>query len=238
MLDIIKKQLVIRKQEILIPIRIEVITFILGILLFIIINEFDNTLVYSFELGSMVAFGCSVLTMLFVGLATFGENFSNAICMGRTRKSFISAYYIITLGYILLNFIICIAFVFIERTIYAIIYPDYVFKFVALSKLSFIIFLFIIFTVLIVPTFVGVLLLKYGKKAFWILWSIWMISTAVLPRLVEKAYTSSNPTIVTIKNSTISMFGSVSISILLLTGGVILIAMFITTVNLTLKQEA
>jgi len=83
-------------------------------------------------------------------------------------------------------------------------------------------------------------LAKYGMKAFWILWAIWMFGCIVLPKMVGRmignSYEHDNSALGEIERRLVSTFGSISTVSWYAIGGAILLLMLVTTINLTRKQ--
>jgi len=240
MLNMIKKQFKLRKEEIVLAGIIECVTFILGMIMLVIIVRFDDTIDKVFELGSIIAFCASLFTTFIMVFATFGVSFNNAICMGRTRKSFVTSYTLVTLCVTCAIIVIALLFSIIEKSLYTFLYPDHIFGYVAVNHITLTIVVAVILIEVIVPMFIGTILAKYGMKAFWILWAIWMFGCVVLPkmvgRMIDNGYEHDDSVLGEIERSLVSTFGSISIVGWYAIGGVILLLMLVTTINLTRKQ--
>jgi len=236
MLNMINKQFRIRKEEIVLAGIIECAIFILGMIMLALVVKFDDTTVKVFELGSIAALSATLFTTALIAFATFGISFNNAICMGRTRKSFVIAYTVVTFCTTCAIIIVAFLFSIIEKILYAIIYPDYIFEYVAMNHVTPIIIIAVILIEVIVPMFIGTLLAKYGMKAFWILWAFWMLGVTVLPKMIKNIYVNDDSVIGEIERKFVSAFGGVSLASWYAIGGVILLLMLITTINLIRKQ--
>jgi len=112
MLNMIKKQFKLRKDEIVLTGIVECVAFVIGMIILALIVKFDNTTDKVFELGSLVAFSMSLFAAFIMVFATFGVSFNNALCMARTRRSFMISYTVVSLcitgGIILLLMIVTI----------------------------------------------------------------------------------------------------------------------------------
>ena len=240
MLNIIKKQFKLRKEEIVLAGIIECVTFILGMIILALLVRFDDTTDTVFELGSIFAFSSTIFTTFIMIFATFGVSFNNAICMGRTRKSFVTSYTVVTLCVTCAIILIAFMFSIIEKSLYTFLYPDHIFGYVAVNHITPFIVVTVILIEVIVPMFIGTILAKYGMKAFWILWAIWMFGCIVLPKMVGRmignSYEHDNSALGEIERKLVSTFGSISIVGWYAIGGAILFLMLVTTINLTRKQ--
>jgi len=236
MLNMIKKQFKLRKEEIVLAGIIECVTFILGMIMLVIIVRFDDTIDKVFELGSIIAFCASLFTTFIMVFATFGVSFNNAICMGRTRKAYVTSYVTVTICMTCSIIIIAFLFTIVEKALCTVIYPNYVFEYVALNHITPLIIVAVILVEVIVPMFIGTLLARYGMKAFWIMWVIWMFGFTVLPRMISNIDINDNSVIGNIGNKLVSELGGISIASWYTVGGILLILMFVTTINLIRKQ--
>ena len=235
-LNLIKKQFKLRKDEIVIVGRIECVTFILGMIMLALIVKFDNTTDKVFELGSIIAIAISLFTTFILIFATFGVSFNNAVCMGRTRKAFVTSYVVVTFCMTCAILIVGFLLSFVERLLCTIIYPNYIFEYVAMNHITPMIVLAIILIEVIVPVFIGTLLARYGMKAFWIMWVIWMFGFTVLPRMMNNIYENDHSVIGEIERKLVSTLGGISIASWYVIGGIVLLLMLVTTINLIRKQ--
>lgn len=111
-----------------------------------------------------------------------GNNLEAA--MGCTRKDFFLSYYLtgflVNIVYVILLAVICMA----ENSIGKILYPDMI---NVIDLLSCIIRWGIPAAVAltVIGGFCGTLVLRFGKKAFWVMWAIWMIVCLGGPRAAE-----------------------------------------------------
>ena len=240
MLNIIKKQFKLRKEEIVLAGIIECVTFILGMIILALLVRFDDTTDTVFELGSIFAFSSTIFTTFIMIFATFGVSFNNAICMGRTRKSFVTSYTVVTLCVTCAIIVIAFLFSIIEKSLYTFLYPNHIFEYVAVNHMTPMIIVAVILIEVIVPMFIGTILAKYGMKAFWILWAIWMFGCVVLPnmvgRMIGNDYEHDGSVLGGIERKLASTFGSINIVGWYAIGGAILLLMLVTTINLTRKQ--
>lgn len=140
----------------------------------------------TFALGSLVMVGVVVFFVLLMGTFGYATEFNLAIGMGVTRKIFTPAYYLTSVVLLLIETGVIYLFFLFERWFVQSMFPqlayekgiEYLFE----SKLLFPGILFIA----ALQILLGVLTLKYGKKAFWGVWVLWMAG-CILPSRIEKA---------------------------------------------------
>lgn len=165
------------------------VVFVLGssligfLVMYVLLLYPDKETVSYFPLGTVL--GCLVSAIycftMAVGMQTY---FNIEISMGCTRKEFFWSYFAVTV----IGNIFCILFLMgictVENTIYAAAYPNlrneiniipYLFKFGIPAAAG----------VSMIGVFCCALLMKFGRKAFWILWFLWMFSFLGLPRIAD-----------------------------------------------------
>lgn len=238
MLDMIKKQFQIRKNELIFLGVSEVVVFILGIIIQALVINFDNTVQSVFELGTSIAFVFSLFALMIIILATFGVNFEYAVGMGRTRKSFLISYISVTLCHTVIVIVTGFILSFIEKLLYTQMYPQYNFDNVILDHISAVVIIAVILAEVIIPMFMGALLLKYKMKAFWIMWAIWMVGTVVLPKLLTSALVNENSRLGVIGRKLTASLGGINITCWIIIGGFIFVIMLISTCNIIKTQQA
>lgn len=238
MLEMIKKQFQIRKNELIFLGVSEVAVFILGVILQVLIFNLDEDVHSVFELGTLIAFCFSLFVLMMFVLATFGVNFEYAVRMGRTRKSFLIAYIAVTLCHTFVAIITGFILSLIEKQLYTQLYSQYFYDNMVLAHITPLIVIVVIFVEVIIPMFVGALLLKYGMKAFWILWAIWMIGTVAIPKIFKSAIENENSVLGIFERKLAASLGGINIAFWIIIGGVILIIMLISTFNMILNQRA
>lgn len=145
-------------------------------------NTTDNEYM---KAGNIMALLLGAIVFLFMGILAIKGDFNLAIGMGKTRKNYVVARYLLSM----LNVLIILGIVWITGTleggIYKVIYPNSVCRF-DLGELLFRpqLVLGILLALPAVILLLGVLLLKYGKIAFWVLWCIWMVGCLGIPRIM------------------------------------------------------
>ncbi len=130
--------------------------------------------------------------LLFVGfyllidnVSYVGKAFGYAVGLGRTRQSFIFGYYVSELAVAAVSCVLAWLYHCGETALYRAVFPEKInvpfLKHIMAPQI--LLPAGVIVTVL--GIFFGVLLMKNGKKAFWVLWGIWMFASLGLPRIAE-----------------------------------------------------
>lgn len=161
------------------------IIFLCTILLAVIMhttNDEDTT----FAIGTTILVMITVFFFLFMGVFGYGIEFNLAIGMGVTRKKFIPAYFASTLLMLVAESLFIYAAYFLERWEINTFYSQWPYE----KGIEYLIFsrymILGLFLVAAAQIFFGAIAMKFGKKAFWILW-ILMMTFSILPSRIEKA---------------------------------------------------
>lgn len=127
-----------------------------------------------------------VAVNLFVGAFTLEKQFGMAVSMGRSRKEFILTYWIIYTLNVLLEFFSIILLDKVERVLASWLYRGMPCDFDPMPYLlDWRLILGILIVVPAVNLFLGMLIMKFQRKAFWGIWVVWMLGSIGLPRLVH-----------------------------------------------------
>ena len=140
-------------------------------------------------MGFILALVGAVISIFFVG-AQMHMGFKLAVGMGTTRKSYLGSYYAVSFLLCLECYVVAVCTILLDKAIWALGFshmkflfslPDYVPLFwwpiilVAAAAVS-----------ALAGAFFAALIYKWGQKAFWILWSVWMIGFVLLPQLASR----------------------------------------------------
>lgn len=124
--------------------------------------------------------------MHFFGITfSFVGEFNMALSMGATRKSFVGSYALFNMvelaGLELLLFVLGK----IELALISVIYPQCEIILDVTQYFQWKYLLAVIVGMTVVELFLGAVILRFGMKAFWIVWAIWMFLTLVPVKLSE-----------------------------------------------------
>lgn len=140
------------------------------------------------ELGIIMAIASYVLyELIFEGIG-LGQIFNNSLAMGVTRKRLFPSYVILCIMKNTIGLLIIIVLGAAERFYCRRAFPDNVKEdvyMVLFTGRGLFITISLMFLVSIIAVFVGALILRFGKKAFWPLWAVWMMA-CLLPGKLGK----------------------------------------------------
>lgn len=140
------------------------------------------------ELGIIMAIASYVLyELIFEGIG-MGQIFNNSLAMGVTRKRLFPSYVILCIMKNTIGLLIIIVLGAAERFYCRRAFPDNAKEdvyMVLFTGRGLFITISLMFLVSIIAVFVGALILRFGKKAFWPLWAVWMMA-CLLPGKLGK----------------------------------------------------
>lgn len=140
------------------------------------------------ELGIIMAIASYVLyELIFEGIG-LGQIFNNSLAMGVTRKRLFPSYVILCIMKNTIGLLIIIVLGAAERFYCRRAFPDNAKEdvyMVLFTGRGLFITISLMFLVSIIAVFVGALILRFGKKAFWPLWAVWMMA-CLLPGKLGK----------------------------------------------------
>ena len=140
------------------------------------------------EIGVIMAIASYVLyELVFEGIG-MGQIFNNSLAMGVTRKRFFPSYVILCIMKNTLGLLIIIVLGAVERLYCRNVFYDNVHEdvyMILFTGRGLFITISLMLLVTVISVFVGALILRFGKKAFWPMWFVWMI-VCLLPGKIGK----------------------------------------------------
>lgn len=174
-----------RKMEVLQFLAVAFGSYVFGIIVMMIIRA--NTM----EENECVTLGMLIAMIVLVFIHFFGITFSfvgefnMALSMGATRKSFVGSYALFNMvelaGLELLLFVLGK----IELALISVIYPQCEIILDVTQYFQWKYLLAVIVGMTVVELFLGAVILRFGMKAFWVVWAIGMFLTLVPAKLSE-----------------------------------------------------
>ena len=174
-----------RKMEVLQFLAVAFGSYVFGIIVMMIIRA--NTM----EENECVTLGMLIAMIVLVFIHFFGITFSfvgefnMALSMGATRKSFVGSYALFNMvelaGLELLLFVLGK----IELALISVIYPQCEIILDVTQYFQWKYLLAVIVGMTVVELSLGAVILRFGMKAFWVVWAIWMFLTLVPAKLSE-----------------------------------------------------
>lgn len=178
------------------------------------------------------------LAFWFFGVgAQMSIGLTNAIIMSRTRKRYIFSHYAVNLVYTVAQCALVLLLCRLDRFLMGSLYSHLELEVDFAEFIGFKILVPVVIGGVIVASFLGALLTRYGKKAFWVLWSVWMFTFLVLPRASEAAAESGNATILgMVALRVVSFVTAIPLSTWQWIGGAALLVCFAGSFLLVRKQ--
>ncbi len=225
-------QMKTKKSNIIVIAVTMIIVYIVGIALIGMLVNFDDTATRYIVVGTPMALGIGLFANFFMIIGNYIEGFQTGIAMGRTRKTYIIANYILECLIMLGMTLITVIMYFVEKALGKVIYVGYEYNSIyeeIFSDFGYIgIVAIIILVIPITAMFIATLYQKFGKIIFWIIWGAYMIFMMFGGRLDAVNFQNITNLILTSGVMKI-MIGVALVAIVL--------GMAVTTMSLSLKQE-
>lgn len=174
-----------RKMEVLQFLAVAFGSYVFGIIVMMIIRA--NTM----EENECVTLGMLIAMIVLVFIHFFGITFSfvgefnMALSMGATRKSFVGSYALFNMVELAGLELLLLVLGKIELALISVIYPQCEIILDVTQYFQWKYLLAVIVGMTIVELFLGAVTLRFGMKAFWVVWAIWMFLTLVPAKLSE-----------------------------------------------------
>lgn len=236
MLQLIRKQLRAQGTDVIWGPVIMLAAGIVGMSIMFAMMKFDVADGEWFCLGTMLG-GIVAAFYGFIWIsAGIGFYFNMEVAMGCSRKEFFFSYYltgfVMNGVYAIIMAIMCI----IENALGRMLYPGMEND---IDLLSYIIRGGIPVVVVLTVTggFCGTLVLRYGKKAFWVLWTIWMVLCLGGPRISDAVSDAPDSVFGKIGTAVEVLLESVSVNIWILFGAAIVAACGVADFLMLRRQQ-
>ena len=209
MLTTIEKQFRILWGEWLVIAAMILGGFAVGLILHTIIMRLDSTAESYFSMGTIMAMVMGVMYCFILSITQIRLYFNMEISMGCTRKQFFVSYFVVCLVVDLVYPLALAVLGIGENALNRAWYPNltneidlvpYILKWGIPTAIL----------ITIAAGFCGVLLLRFGRPAFWILWAIWMILAIGLPQIHDAMKEAPDSLFGRIGNAVFGAFGGVS----------------------------
>lgn len=192
MVRAIKRQYRVQWKNVILPMMVMVpCAWVFGLFVYALIVKFDKEINSCFPLGTLISAIMAVFFMAVLIMLQVGLHFNMEVSMGCTRKHFFVSYYLTNMTTGLLCVALLLGFNLLENALYSVIYPN------LKQEIDLVPYLLKwgIPAAVILPViaeFSGVLLLKFGKIASWIIWVFWMFLCIVGPQIQESVEEAPN----------------------------------------------
>lgn len=236
MLQLIRKQLRAQGTDVIWGPVIMLAAGIVGMSIMFAMMKFDVADGEWFCLGTMLG-GIVAAFYGFIWIsAGIGFYFNMEVAMGCSRKEFFFSYYltgfVMNGVYAIIMAIMCI----IENALGRMLYPGMEND---IDLLSYIIRGGIpaVVVLTVIGGFCGTLVLRYGKKAFWVLWAIWMVLCLGGPRISDAVSDAPDSVFGKIGTAVEVLLESVSVNIWILFGAAIVAACGVADFLMLRRQQ-
>ena len=185
---------------------------LIGILIFQVILRLDPGSGEWFALGTLIGGIAAVIFIVVVSTVQISICFNLQVSMGSTRKQFLISWFAVlaveSVAAVLLLTALCLC----ENRLYSMWYPNmknevdflpYLIKYGILAAVA----------VTALGSCCGALVMRFGKKAFWTLWIIWMVLWIGFPRIISAAEDAPGSFYGKIGSAVSRMFGAVPASL-------------------------
>lgn len=140
-------------------------------------------------IGAIMALMLGMLVMTIAGIFSMQQDFNLAISLGKTRKQYVPARYLLIAVNCSLCLIIALIICLIEETLYTAINPGAVCEISIQGFLTNPVTIFgFVFLIPMIIMLCGALYLRFGMKFFWVGWVFWMLGCTLLPRILSAAH--------------------------------------------------
>lgn len=187
MLQAIKKQICLQKSDWLLGTGCELVMWLIGMVFMLVMQQSDQEDTYVL-LGTVFAIIGSAGVATFIMVYGLGINFNTQISLGNRRTPFLISYYIAWVAGFFVYFGILLLVSQGEHAVYASIWTGAAMEEeFDLTRVLLQLGIPVCFVLPALGTFCGVLLLRYKRKAFWVLWVLWMLGVFGIPNLMDAA---------------------------------------------------
>lgn len=185
--------------------------------------------------GILAAAGLAIYTAI-MAIGQMWTGFNLAVSMNSTRKHFFVSYYLVIFAGAMIGLGMVGIIGWAEDCFYRGVYQGLS---PAVDFLPFLRNYGILTMVVLVMVlgFCGTLLLRYGRKVFWVLWAVWMIVVLGLPRIIDAAEDAPGSVFGIIGNKMIYLFRAMPENAWVFSGIILGAACLAGTYGILQKQQ-
>lgn len=181
----LKQVYLANKKDILIYLLVALIVGIIGIGMVILVMAVEGSGESYAQMGALMSLMISLILFFFAGIFSVGYEFNLAVSMGKTRKWFLLAEYLMLVLDIAAPMLVIIGIGFAENLLYERLYPGAECEFfIVNSLLQPKVILSIVLGGAMVVLLLGALVTRFATKAAWIVWALWMVVCIGFSKLV------------------------------------------------------
>lgn len=186
MLQAVKRQLSVRKDDWLLGSFIAVIAYLAGGILLAVLMFLNKSADFYINLGSILAMAVGGIYFLLTVVGSTISYFNLEISFGSTRKEFLVSHYIACflhgISYVAMIFVLAL----LEQTLARSVLTD---KALVIDILPWIPKAggLIVTGIIVLSTLAAALIMRFGRLAGWSLWGVWMVFFIGFPRVMDAA---------------------------------------------------
>lgn len=200
-----------RFSEILTLLGMSVFGYIFGEILLVVIMRIDQEST-TFEIATMMVAIIALVSMIIMGIFQFPSQFNMAVGMGVVRKVFVPCYYLSNVLIAAVQYGMIVAAHYLENMWIQKLYPNLE-KEAGIEQILFTNYTIpVILMLAAIQIMAGCCILKFGKKAFWILWAVWMLLCIAPARISDVVENNPEGNLAVAIHGIGSFFQSVSVS--------------------------
>lgn len=182
---------------------------IIGVIIYQIILGVEQEDGAYVPLGTILAAGTLLIMILALIMSEFAMYFNIEVSMGCTRGQFFLSFFLTSLVMSLFGYGLVLLVSLGEDALNAAVHPELTIEVAVMPYLLRWGFPVVLLAV-ICSMFFATLVLRYGKRAYWILWAVWMILCLGFPRVVEAIGEAPDSLFGKIGSAAIRLFSGVS----------------------------
>lgn len=226
----------LNKDELLLTLGAMLVSLLFGsgmVALIVLMSDADSYAV----MGSFMAFVVWIAIIVFIGAFSLERRFSMAVAMGETRKSFIVCELLIIAGNTLIEILVLATMNMLEKSLGAVIYQMPCEFDIVSTLLDYRLILAAVIMVPIASMFLGMLIIKFQRKAFWGIWVFWMAISVGMSRIAHIIDEDPDSLLARMLGSVIELFHTLGIAGIAL-GGILLGAILLAISVAVLRKQA
>ncbi len=184
---------------------------VVGIIITLVILAVDGTGEDYGQIGAFFSMAVGMMLLFFAGMFQVSNEFNLAISMGKTRKYFVPAQYLLLAMNMAIVLVISLVIGLLEDALYSTIYPDAVCEFAITGGLMHPdVFLCAVFGGAMLILLWGALILKYTAKIFWIIWILCMIFSMASSKIGSAVHETQDSALAKMIRGIIEFFVTIS----------------------------
>ena len=236
MVQAIKKQFQVQWEDWLWMVLVIVGSSAVGQILHWIMIRSDETTETCFAMGTVMALMMTVIFLLIMTFSQLATYFNAEISMGCTRLHFYVSYYIFSAAFSVIGVLVVMGLNLIENQMLEMIYPTlpneiYFMPYLVKFGLPAAVLL------PMVSIFCGALMMRFGRKIFWVMWALYMFAVLGVPAIMEYAEEAPNTIYGRIGTVIQGILKGIPVNAWICLGAVVVLVSFVGSWMLLRKQQ-